>query len=564
MLAVVYLLLEPWSLLHGKQRRLDFPLDSPSDSDSGKHIEIETLYRCLMVPDEMTVFIGDIKIDPGMQSNVFIWEGELFRRVLLPIELWHSQKNVSSSHIKLLYKDHIFKLTLISKHADMMQRELLTFLRWQINCFQELSSTSPSEEEDNINNHVVRRSWKNIQKFWLEDSNFKNEAPSNRIVRMARDQHLNQAFKQILKGPNKVLKRERMFQNIASVAEMDAGCLQWYLRQPGASPQEKAGPRQKILSVSRCETFDVLENRVTRWVVDTMLELSYLYLQENDLYKGYEKYNAVQRWERTMRVDRVSSPIKDVPVLCEHTFKPNFALTQHHHYRLIWNAYRELRSQQKLEEDCWKWQGILWCEIGRQLLGSLLTKLSSHSESFIELADSMVYIRREQMHGLWTDPPIAPGPFMTKEGQIDYIDLRDGILPEADMTSWMQALGCQQALRQYNKDGVERLIPIWFWHNPQGEMQLECYSKECLEAINISLPLLDSNSTQAMGILFTSAVIDGNSSHFTLVNEASLILVKVSCNFRRDLDVLESVGREIARFFEPKSLNREKVACTLE
>ena len=532
-----YILPEPWSLLTGNFIRIEH---------SGELLSLETLYRSLMVPEGTLITINDQKISEDKQSPVFYWNHKKYRRTLLPIELWNDK--VQEWFIKLKRQGESISFGIKAEQARSEIEGLKSLIRWQIDNFLELGSLQieNSRAEQQFGS-ITRRSWKTAAQFWLTDAEADFQLRSSLIVRLARNKNLQNALHQILKKPNKVLKRERSLQNISSATEFDAGCLRWYIQQPGRNLQEKVGPKQRILSITRREEFNLLENRVTKWVSDKILTLSHIYLRDNKNYSSSEKFHLVRNFESKLRPCLNDSLLKEIP-LCDHHFKPNFVLMQHAHYRFVWNLYLELRNQQKLEDECWKWQTNLWCETGRQIMGAVMISISSKFDSLSLLGESFIYLRQEQMDGYWQDSPIPPGPFFSQQGVIEYIDLRDGEV-DSPLNDWMLSLGCQQLLRQKRVDGSERLMPIWFWHAITVEEKLDEYRSRCLEAIQISLPLLEGNTFAIKGVLISSACDDSEARSVLTASTGALRWLSISKNHTDNMQVLSSLAEEITSFF---------------
>ncbi|CDR33583.1 DUF2357 domain-containing protein [Criblamydia sequanensis] len=534
---IAYLLPEPWSLLCGNAIKID--------SSKNETIVIDTLYRSLMVPFNTKIFINNVEIPSKKQSSIFTWEGKSYRRILLPIEL--SQDQDSKWFIEL--KNDNFNLSFRlspPQYKDKIEK-LKSLIRWQIDNFLELGSLKIegdlSEEKFGCS---TRRSWRVAKKFWLGDVGGNTSHQSSLLIKLARDKLLNKALSHVLKNPNKVLKRERVLQNIAKANEFDAGCLQWYIQQPGNSLREKAGHKQKLLSMSRQDNINLLENRVSKWVCDKLIHLAHAYLRDNKNYCSSDKYLEVRSFEARIKAPITQNFLNEVSS-CEHHFKPNFVLMQHVHYRHIWRVYQELRNQQKIEDECWKWQTNLWCETGRQLMGAIMTLVSSKFKISL-MGDSSFYLKQEQLDGFWQESPITPGPFRSDLGIIEYIDLRDGDI-ESYLLDWMLTLGCQQLLRQKRNDDREFLMPIWFWHATGDEVKLDEYRTRCLEALTISLPLLQANSVQTKGILISSE-IEKNTPDTTLtINQVAIRWLRLTRNHENNIAILHELAEEIETFF---------------
>jgi hypothetical protein len=532
-----YLLPEPWSLLNGDAIMIDA---------STCEVAVETFYRSLVVPEDTQILINQKVVPTDKLSSTFIFEGRVFRRFFLPIEKWKESGEEWYIELEKNKKKIGFKLT---PAKSVHSLDAIRFLiRWQIDNFLELNSlevkSTLGEERFGC---LTRLSWQTAQQFWLSIAENDFHERFSLIVKFAKDSFLNKAINFALRTPNKILKRERTLQNIAAAQEFDAGCLRWYIQQPGKTLQEKAGPKQKILSISRHEQFDLLENRVSKWLCDKLSLLSHSYLRDNHGYNTTEKYLLVKNFEAGIRSLLVNSPLSYLPN-SECSCKPNMVLMQHAHYRHIWRVYQELRSQKKLEDDCWRWQTNLWTETGRQLMGAVLSFAASALSSFSLLGNSFIYLKQEQMDGHWHGLPIAPGPFLTPHGLVEYFDLEDGDI-DSPLRDWMLSVGCQQVLRQQREEGFELLMPIWFWHVMADEQKLDEYRSRCLEALQISLPLLDGRHFKVKGILI-STDWEGSQADATLTASCvSLRWLRLSRHHDQNVKILLPLAKEIGAFF---------------
>jgi Domain of unknown function (DUF2357) len=542
MTAKIWFLEEPWGLVNG--RGISFELLKCSKRDP---IESKTLYRLLAVPDGVSVSVGDSHFPPGEQSAVFTRQGQSYRTLLLPLGQLKESGGSADIQIKLRHKNENFEFTL---HSNIIQGtdKIKSFLRWQIDCFQQMIELSDDRLPDECSvGSGIRRSWRHVRKVWLKDGENEKNARISLIVRMAQDKHLINALKAILIHPNKVLKRQRTLVNVASASQMDPACLRWYIRQPGRTTQEKAGTKQQILAVTRVESYNVLENRLSHWVANRLLKLSNAFFNDNRLHTHSDKYNLVKNLSFITKSNLNSSPIREVPML-GHCHQPNYPLMHHHQYKQIWSAYLKLRKEERLEEDCWRWQSTFWIESARQILAGILTSISLHSSHFVEEASSMLYVNCEQMNGLWTKSPVVPGPFKTSKGRVDFIDLRDGS-PDKKISEWMGLVGCHQILRQKRIDGTMKILVIWFWHQYELEEHLQNILQGCQDALIKSLHLLDKN-VEVAGLVIASEVCNENFFYKKIETwTSSLTIIKLPKNFHPELNTLLSKFEEVLRVF---------------
>jgi hypothetical protein len=228
-------------------------------------------------------------------------------------------------------------------------------------------------------------------------------------------------------------------------------------------------------------------------------------------------------------------------------------LTYQKDYRVVWDTFLRLKHNEKLEEDLWQWQHTLWSETCRQLIGCLLKQKCQRDFTWIEIAKSMAYIRREPMSGLWTDPPVAPGPFKVTGNKIDYIDLRDGV-PDQRIGCWMCSLGCNQILLQRLPNGTEKIMAIWFLNLLNDNEPLEDVLASCHLGLEASLLHLIGNNSVSLAGLIVSSKATANGLPTQLLcsygnNPSSVAMLCIQENYDLDLRSLYAQFDQIMNFF---------------
>lgn len=181
-----------------------------------------------------------------------------------------------------------------------------------------------------------------------------NEPPQTVISKIAQQEiHI---IDNTLQNPRKILKRERRTVHISDIQQLDPQCLIWLTRQPGITPVQKAGSRQKILSVVREESFNTLENRVLKTLLKSCLTHGSLYIQQyggNQNYVNSERIRAVRKLVNTCKAALQSPMMQKVASLTGMPI-PNYVLLHDPYYTRIWQMYQELLRQTKLLETAWK------------------------------------------------------------------------------------------------------------------------------------------------------------------------------------------------------------------
>lgn len=216
------------------------------------------------------------------------------------------------------------------------------------------------------------------------------------IVRIATE--VGDLVENLCRRPRRVLRRERALERIERVSQVDAACLRWISRQPGRTVVEKAGPRQRLLSVVRVEHADTPENRVLRDFAIRAIRAADAYCVENRSFRGSARVQRVGRFARMLRrllreteIGRVA-PLSGMP-------EPNYVLMFDSRYKAIWYWYLKLRRLQQEQEDLWRWRHRLWSEVVMCSLMVALDDISTQALEGARLFRSHVFIRQEPHDG---------------------------------------------------------------------------------------------------------------------------------------------------------------------
>ncbi|HOC54070.1 MAG TPA: DUF2357 domain-containing protein [Verrucomicrobiota bacterium] len=353
------------------------------------------------------------------------------------------------------------------------------------------------------------------------------------IVRLSREQPLRRALEAISQHPRRILQRYRDNTPLNRIQELDSACIRDFARRPGITAEEKAGPRQRLLAVRRREQRDTLENRVACWVMESTTDLAADYRSANASFPRDPKVATVRTFGQRNLTWRSSELLADVITLQHHPPGPNYPLQFETRYKLIWKTYLRIRREKWVKDDGWAWQRVLWGETARQLIACCL------HDCFAPFGVSSPFYRNESRHGCWTEPPIAPGPFRTGQGNCFLIDSRD--LDSASghaRRRWLDhpplarkefaflgTTGCDQILLWPK---LNRALLVWhFYHTSlaRDEGGLKGILDRCGQAIdrfNTAILRPDSTRLRLSGLLLT-ADLGRNATH--LQNESQTCVV---------------------------------------
>ena len=153
--------------------------------------------------------------------------------------------------------------------------------------------------------------------------------------------------------PRRVLRTEHRLVKLQSVRRIDAKAVQWLTRQPGRTPAERAGVRQRIKAPRRYEILDTLENRVLRAFCALTSREGKTWLADADDTRRRDRIEVhVLRCERLGTMLRRQGVREQIGVA-----QPNFVLRFDPHYHEVWDAWTELRRRSGAREHQWMWQG---------------------------------------------------------------------------------------------------------------------------------------------------------------------------------------------------------------
>lgn len=211
----------------------------------------------------------------------------------------------------------------------------------------------------------------------------------------------------------RILLRDHGPVPVHEIRQFDDKSMRWYVRQPGETLAEKAGPEQKVFSVIREETFNTLENRVFKDFLDRCIKAANRYvIQFEPDFPRSKRIQDVKKYQylchqakSSPEFDEVKKPLPGV--------QANYVLQSDERYRKVWHWYKELLRDQDSEEEVWNWQGRLWADVCRLLVGAAVQYFSSSShshpepEGFVRSSFKVSEMGRlgARLSGTW-----APGP----------------------------------------------------------------------------------------------------------------------------------------------------------
>ncbi|MBP7831064.1 MAG: DUF2357 domain-containing protein [Kiritimatiellae bacterium] len=409
-------------------------------------------------------------------SFPFFWAGQRAHMYALPANhrphpgrhsFTHSL-DIGGQQVWCAQEHLIGRPDLEKEHGE--SQEANAWMEWMVNCFRLLHNLDElcDDAETKTTRGLSRRVWGAADRVWRKDQT--KEAPLHLVVSLAKDVQLVDALETCTSKPRRILKRIRADQKVEKIQELDSACIRDFARRPGTTIQQKAGARRELLSVSRIENMDTLENRVLCWVLREVAALAVEYRSEFD--KGERQSDPKVRDVRKMLVQtrdwRMREPVSSVlPGQLRHPVHPNYPLQFDAKYHRVYAAYRSIIEHKKVMDDAWTWHRVLWAEAARQILYAALASAERGG------AWSSAYYFGEGSRGRWTAPPVAPGPFtLPRLGEtyvFDAIDvihdkaakdalLKGRLFPGSDIVG---ATGCDTVLDCQGPQALPLQLLVW-------------------------------------------------------------------------------------------------------
>jgi hypothetical protein len=430
-LARAFILTRPWGLYTAH-------LSPPARLPVKVGDRVSVLAGCglsVVGPRELMFKFSGQKIIPAQrEGGIFAFGGTEKAYCTIPA----SSTSRESDFKLVISRDQIEEIVEVSvegalarpqKPGDVTPAEhQLTFL---LSIVERLRALSEAEgDEEALDYHVNGRRmiatcipWERLVEQWYVEREG-DDPRMDIIVRHAAT--LQSVVEGLASHPRLVLKRIRERQPVSRIQELDAACLQWFVRQPGRTAAEKAGSRQTILAVARQGTFDTLENRVLHDYLARAAVAATSYVSLHRALRRTARVASVERYARLCRQlghglteDGVGFPTP--PVV------PNYVLQQDARYRQVWKAYQELLRRETEVDDVWRWQVRLWAEFCRL---SILVALRS-SPGVRVLAEAPLWLKTDQSRGRWADTTAHPAVLLIEGAEwngrvvITFIDGQD-------------------------------------------------------------------------------------------------------------------------------------------
>ena len=410
-------------------------------------------------------------------SFPFYSHGEILSHYYLPMPCREKQDKdlktafgIGSQVYCVVQKDAVHRYYPEESKEESEEIAVNNWINWSIRLFQEIANDK--EEIGDDFSSIARRSWTVVMSHVTEDG--AEEAMMSLIVQLTGNKQLRNILKSISNNPRKILERVRENMKVSRIQQLDGACIREFARRPGYDIATKAGPKQELLAVKRIENTNTLENRVYIWVLNTIRSLADKYQRENKQFATSERVKSVRQFnEEVLRMHKAPALSGITTDALIHPVHPNYPLQLDKRYKEVYEAYQKLRHEQKVQDDAWEWQRVLWGCSSRMIFYSLL-----HNILEVEYS-SYVYVKHESQQGRWLQASNAPGPFkdVQKRNRYYLIDSWD----IHDPYEWLETqelfpgalglgrLGCDAVL--YCPENNYLLI-IWFVYCTESDSKV--------------------------------------------------------------------------------------------
>jgi len=304
--------------------------------------------------------------------------------------------------------------------------------------------------------------WDRLAAAWSGDELDLSEPPMALIVRHANE--LRHLLADLAAHTRRILRRTRALTQVDRVQQLDINCIHWLSRQPGGTVYERAGPRQRILSVQRKENLDTLENRV-------LLDFAH---RSAGVARAYSRrYWSLKRSKRWRNVDQYGRECGNIArslfekgiTRPQPPIVPNYVLLQDPRYRRLWVAYTELLRHLDEEDECWRWQHRLWTDFCRLALQVALRQ----GDRVEIIAESPLRLSSEQRRGRWSLVDVQSAVLLMRTprcGEVAVSILWDTTVEHPKLAPWMAGLGAATVLHVQSLESKrEAFILVWPIHH---------------------------------------------------------------------------------------------------
>ncbi len=257
-----------------------------------------------------------------------------------------------------------------------------------------------AEALDKENNHSkARRKEKELPIYWdtinsLINPNITKDRlePPIRLINIIAKEKFG-TIEILSNQMRKILQRKREMVPINRVQQMDSACLRWLTVQPGYTTEQKAGNKQRVMSVIRVETYNTLENRVFKDFLRLCLSECRRYLEEyGETFKNSQRIIEVKRLQSLAIITLSKREMDNISRLVA-TPKPNYVLQNNPNYKTIWDLYKKLQRKTKLMELIWPNRQFLFIKFSVISILNYFRTFNSHIWENYNFQDPWIHLQ---------------------------------------------------------------------------------------------------------------------------------------------------------------------------
>lgn len=243
------------------------------------------------------------------------------------------------------------------------------------------------------------------------------DAPETIITQIA--QRYRPDLLDLLLEPRKILQRTRKKTPLSQIQQVDMRCLAWMTQQPGRSFAQKAGSSQKILAVTRYESYNTLENRVLGEFLRLCHRESCVYVRRHrDDWHLKERFKATHRFQKETKSILLDGKWLSMPRLTSIP-QPNYVLQFDRRYRGMWTWYLKIVGSEQELERVWNNQHKLFAEFCRLAVAAAVCQ----SPGLRPMFGHDLWILPMQENGCWLESRDWPATFVFRDQWvIDFIN----------------------------------------------------------------------------------------------------------------------------------------------
>ena len=507
-----FVLTYPWSLYDPATRRI------LAESGTASLDPASCLMLAVPADIDLTVRRGAARLEP--EGTAFRWGDERLRLFSLPAPL-----KPGDSEVALGRQDGRQRPTVLRHEGgerdtsqamdaqDTLRHERAeAFVEQMVGLVTLLEETAQRSDLG-----PGRLRWSEVVACWLGDERSVTTDPRMALI-VRHAERLATFLVRLVERPRRVLERVRALTPVVRASELDRACIGWYVRQPGTTVAQKAGPRQRLLAVARRESHDTLENQVLRDLLRRSVASARRYLLANAVFKARPRHRSVERYRAICRRLATEPTLAEVRPLAGLP-TPNYTLQFDERYRQVWQAWLELLHEEQAADEAWRWQRRLWADIVRAALIAALTQPEVTDGGRARgLALSPLEVRGELARGRFGEPrPFMAAILLKLPGHTVVIEAHDpGAETEHEnplLPPGLAGLGAALVLRVTGLGSNQvGYVPVWALHLPGDTPDLAVLLASATKALSRftgQLELQLDARPQLYGLLVVSAPITG-------------------------------------------------------